>query len=137
MDRNDAAFVANVLECRIAGARVDLERHAASSFAALLAAAAIIEDRNKPTAKEAEWEPARLAALELRAIAKGGGSVCDQPAPALLEPFVEAMRKLAGEKPVMNRQARQRLIASQPRARRLSLRPRDLVQVGKPPIVIN
>jgi hypothetical protein len=97
MDRNDAAFVANVLECRIAGAREDLERHAASSFAVLLAAAAIIRE------KADGWAPALAAADELSAIAKGAGSVCDQPPAAELETFVECMKKLADEKPVLNR----------------------------------
>lgn len=128
MDRNDAAFVANVLECRIAGARVDLERHAASSFTVLLAAAAIIREEG------VGWTPAEAAAAELAAIAKGGGSVCDEPPRVELVAFVESMRKLAGEKPVVNREARRKLIASQPRARRLALTPR---LIGIPPSQIN
>lgn len=112
MDRDDAAFVANVLECRIASARVDLERLAASSFAALLAASAIIRESSE------SWTPGIQGADELAAIAKRGGAVCDDPVPEHLQTFIDSMRKLAGEKPSLNRQARRKLIAVQPRARR-------------------
>lgn len=130
MDRGDAAFVADVLDSRIAGDREALDRLAASSFAALLAAAAIIRE------KAGDWEPALVAAGELSAIAKGGGSVCDQPPSEYLERFVESMRKLAGEEPKLNRGARRRLIAGQPRARRLSMKARDLVFTGPPPLTL-
>jgi hypothetical protein len=131
MDREDAAFVADVLDRRIAGAREDLERLAASSFAALLAAAAIIRE------KAGDWEPALVAAAELSAIAKGGGSVCDRPPPEYLDRFVESMRKLAGEgEPKLNRDARRKLIAGQPRARRLSMKARDLVITGPAPLTL-
>jgi hypothetical protein len=65
------------------------------------------------------WAPALAAADELSAIAKGAGSVCDQPPAAELEPFVACMKKLAGEEPVLNRAGRRKLIAAQPRERRL------------------
>lgn len=131
MDRGDAAFVADVLQSRIAGAREDLDRLAASSFAALLAAAAIIKSMAD------DWEPALVAAAEISAIAKGGSSVCDEPAPELLERFVESMRKLAGEQPKLNREARRRLIASQSRDRRLSIKAPDLVLTGPAPLTLH
>jgi hypothetical protein len=120
MDRDDAAFVANVLECRIASARVDLERLAASSFAALLAAAAIIRENSE------SWTPGIQAADELSAIAKRGAAVCDDPVPEHLQTFVDSMRKLADERPTLNRAARRKLIAVQPRARR-GIRASELV----------
>jgi hypothetical protein len=126
MDRDDAAFVANVLASRIVGAREDLERLAASSFAALLAAAAIVRDAADG------WAPAEAAAAELSAIAKGGGSVCDQPLDAGIESFVEVMRKLAGEKPAMNRAQKRAIIARQPRERRLAVG-RELVGFDRAP----
>lgn len=120
MDRDDAAFVANVLERRIEGAREDLERTAASSFAVLLSAAAVIKSKSEG------WEPGLVAAAELERIATDRGAVCDAPAPALLQPFIESMRRLADEQPTMNRADRRKLIAAQPRGRRLSLKPTDL-----------
>jgi hypothetical protein len=94
MDRDDAAFVANVLASRIVGAREDLERLAASSFAALAGGRCNHPRRGRRIGIR-RWLPPPSS----RSIAKGGGSVCDQPLDADIESFVEVMRKLAGEKP--------------------------------------
>lgn len=133
MDRDDAAFVANVLERRIEGAREDLERTVASSFAVLLGAAAVIKSNSEG------WEPGLVAAAELERIASDPGSVCDEPAPPLLQPFIDTMRKLAGEEPAqMNRHARRKLIALQPtRSRRLALKASELRIAARPPLVVN
>jgi hypothetical protein len=131
MDRDDAAFVANVLERRIAGARDDLERSAASSFARLLGASAQIRSI------AGNWTAAIAAADALSAIAKRGGAVCDDSPSEDLQPFVESMKKLAAEPPPgRNRAERRRQLASLPRKQRI-IGVNQPLAVGRSPLKVH
>lgn len=110
MDRDDARLVANALECRIAGERVELERLAASSLMQLSTIAAKIRRLNTDN-----WPPAIVAAAELMEICRRGAKICDVPAPPELQAFVDSCRRIVGEQ-ICNRSSR-RIRAAQARGR--------------------
>lgn len=84
----------------------------------LSAAATAIRKRNTDA-----WPPATKAALELMAICRCGGGICDDEADPDLQTFVDLLRQLAAEPPApvpVNRFERRRLAAlSLPRGARL------------------
>lgn len=122
MDREDARFVANALDCRISGARGELEQLAASSLMVLSAIAATITKRNSGLEP---WSAATVAAEELMEICRKGGNVVDQPLDlarkAELKEFVASMRRLAGETQAPRNRAERRAAAKilLPRSKRL------------------
>lgn len=68
-----------------------------------------------------DWPPAIVAVDELMAICRRGGGICDDDPPALLQQFIDAMRKLADEPataPPRNRAERRQQAARLPRAAR-------------------
>lgn len=123
MDREDAAFAADTLECRIAGDRDELNARAASSLMYLSTLAAHVRQLADG------WPPALAAAAELMAIAKLGGSVCDHPIAGDVQPFIDSMRKLIAAAPIRNRAQRRE------RASRIRGVDRKLIRAGVPRLV--
>lgn len=125
MDRDDARFVVDVLECRIDGRRDELAELRASSLLRLMGAAARIR------AVGGDWPPAIVAAAELEDVAKAGAGVCDNEPSILLDQFLETMRKLAAEpdRP-QNREERRAKASSVIRVNR------QLIRAGRPPILV-
>jgi hypothetical protein len=117
MDRDDAAFIADALACRIAGDREGLDRLAASSLMRLSTCATVLRKA------AAGWRPAFVGAAELMLICRFGGELAhgDKPDAYPIDPelqqLVDSLRKLAGEDPVVatNRAARRAGVARLPR----------------------
>lgn len=127
MDRDDARFVVDALACRIAGDREGLDRLAASSLMRISSLATVVRRAAQ------DWAPAHIAADELMAICRRGGRLCDDPAPPLLQNFVDSLKKLAAEpaRPVpRNRAERREAMAALPRAER-----RRPLLVGRPGLI--
>lgn len=124
MDRDDARFVADVLERRIEGAAAQLMELRASSLVRLMGAAVRIREVG------GDWPPAIIAAAELEEIAKFGAGVLEQPPSPLLPQFVETMRKLADEPAAKPNRAERRAKA----AKLHRIERKGIILTGKPPI---
>jgi hypothetical protein len=118
VDRDDARFVVDALESRIAGDRDALERLAASSLLRLNHCA----QRIRKAAPD--WAPAAIGASVLEDICRSGGGACDAELNPSLQIIVDKMRALADELPRnmgANRAERRFGVAKLPRAARRGL----------------
>lgn len=112
LDRDDARFVIDALESRIAGDRDALDRLAASSLVRLHAAAmAIKRVVGRSDARDVVGRSAHLCAVELEAICRYGGGAANVAPDPSINIFVDKLRQLADEpvQPVQPAMPRNRL----------------------------
>jgi hypothetical protein len=129
VDRNDARFAADVLERRLSGDREAIALLAATEAVRIMAAAVVLKRA------AADCLEAQHAALELEAVIRLGGAVCDVECDAGIKKIVDSLRRLADEEPSepapCNRFERRRASKVHlTRSQRLrGIRPRDMAIV--------